>query len=176
MVLLSLARPIERYNRPVRLFTACIEDLSARFARLPASLFPRCLWLLALLPLLGCADNKEKSEASAVLRLIDAVRMAPNELKREPFERLSATPCTAADVCAARKACVEAFSHHVRSTELTSELQQSLAGDAGRRLTEEERTSLGRKLLEANLELEQGRELQPTCDQRASDLRFRRKL
>ena len=129
-----------------------------------------------LLPLLGCADSKGKSEASQLARLVDSVRAAPNDQKRAPFDQLRAFNCTAPDVCAARKACLESFEHHVRGIELTSELQKRVSASKPGALSDEERQDLGRKLLEANIELDQGKELQPTCDQLVTDMRIQRRI
>ena len=144
-----------------------------------SGLLPRVFGALlaaSLLALLGCADSKAKSEASRFARLVDAVRSAPNDFKRTPFDQLRAFACSAPDVCAARKACVDAFEHHVRGIELTAELRKRMASGNIADLPEQDRQTLGRKLLEANIELDQGREMQPTCDQLVTDMRIRRRL
>jgi hypothetical protein len=134
-----------------------------------------CIALLAALT--GCADSKAKSESAAFIHLLDTLRLASNDAKRPHLEQLRAFSCSVPQVCEARDACVLAFSHHVRGTELTAEIQASLAAAAAAdaALPQTTRDSLARTLLEANLENEQGNALMPACDQAAVHLRIGRK-
>lgn len=132
------------------------------------------LLVVHTLLLTGCPDSS-RAEASSLLRLVDDLRSAPNDAKRVPLDRLRAAPCTAAEVCAVRDACADAFSHHVRATDITAEIRMRMEpGPAP--LSGADRDDLTRKLLEANIELEQGQELMAACDSRVTDLRIKRKL
>jgi len=142
-------------------------------ALLPVRVSIAALGVAAAL-LTGCPDSG-KAEASSLVRIVDDLRSAPNDAKRAPLDRLRAAPCTAPDVCAVRDACVDAFSHHVRATDMTAEIRKRMEpGPAP--LSGPDREDLARKLLEANIELEQGKELMAACDSRTTDLRIRRKL
>ena len=164
-----LASPIAGHNRELGHLSACIARRHGRSGRTLAWSAVACL-------LIGCADSHQKAEAASVLRLIDTIRMAPVGAKRHPLDQLRSSSCSAADVCAARDACLSAFSHQVRASQLTSEIQSALrsAGDAA--LPEQEREPLAHKLVEANVENEQGRLLMPDCERAVTNLRIRRKL
>ncbi len=155
-----------------------LPTLLPRFAaslRPPRSrALPLAVAVACALASIGCGD-KTKAESASLLRLVDDLRLASNAAKREPLERLRATPCTAPELCAVRDACVDAWSHHVRANELSAEIRKRIEpGPAP--LSAPDREDLARKLLEANIELEQGKELMATCDSRVADLRIKRKL
>jgi hypothetical protein len=127
---------------------------------------------LALSVLLGCADGKAKSEAAGILRQVDAMRMAPNDAKRHPFEQLRALPCGGQDRCDARDLCTAAFDHHLRGIELSAEVERALK--AG--IDPDHRQDVARKLLEANVENEQGQQAMPACEKAVADLRIKYRL
>ena len=69
--------------------------------------------------IMGCGskENRDRVEASLVLRALEVVRAASNENKRRPADELSTTPCSSPIVCGARDNCAEAYQHLARGTE-----------------------------------------------------------
>jgi hypothetical protein len=126
----------------------------------------------AFLVLLGCADGKAKSEAAAILRQVDALRMVANDAKRQPFEQLRALPCSGPDRCEARDHCTASFSHHLRGLELSAQVERALK--AG--IPQDRRDEIARMLLEANVENEQGQQAMPACERAVADLRIKYRL
>ena len=50
-----------------------------------------------------------RGEAASVARAVEALRQAPNAEKAPFLKALKAAPCDAEDVCALKKACVDAY-------------------------------------------------------------------
>ena len=50
-----------------------------------------------------------RGEAAGVARSVEALRQAPNAEKAPFLKALKAAPCAAEDVCALKKACVDAY-------------------------------------------------------------------
>lgn len=168
MLHLSLASPLAGYNPCGWANFASIRHLFASAARLTRALAAPAL----LASLLGCADGRAKSEAAAILRQVDLLRMADNHAKRQPLDQLRALPCTAPDRCDARDRCAAAFHHHVRGVELSTEVEHALK--AG--IAPDSRDEIARKLLEASVENEQGQHAMPACEKAVADLRVKFRL
>lgn len=62
-----------------------------------------------------------------LVRIVTELRLAPNDQKRPPLERLRSFSCTVPKVCAAKSACLDAFDHHVRGIELGHRLRANLS-------------------------------------------------
>ena len=86
-----------------------------RLARLVA-----CATLGSLL--LACASKKEadaRQSAARVARALEVLRGAPNRAKAEALRALAKVPCESPEACAARDACVAAYTTHVEALALT---------------------------------------------------------
>jgi hypothetical protein len=91
-------------------------------------------WLL-----LACASKKEtdvRQSAARVARAVEVLRGAPNRAKAEALRELAKVPCESAEVCAARDACVTAYTTHVEALALTQaaklQASQGQAADAAK--------------------------------------------
>jgi CRP-like cAMP-binding protein len=104
-------------------------------------------WLL-----LGCASKKEtdvRQSAARVARAVEVLREAPNPAKAEALRELAKVPCESPEACAARDACVTAYTTHVDALALTKAAKLQAAEGSGA----EAAKVLGaaaRKLSEAN--------------------------
>ncbi len=139
---------------------------------------PACsLFLVALLAaLFGCADPRPKAEAAALAHCVDQLRLADNDHKNQPLANLRSLGCTVPDVCAARDACVDAYAHHVRGIELGHTIKKALDQDADSGTDAgPSGPALQQLLLEMNIEIEEGNQRMPLCDQRVTELLLRPK-
>ena len=128
-----------------------------------------------LVSLSSCSHDPARDQASPLVRVVTELRMAPNEAKRAPLERLRGLPCTHEDICAAKNSCVEAFDHHVRGIELGLSLRASLDGGSPRPSSSAS-GELSALLLEMNVEVEEGRRRMTDCDERMAALRRKHRL
>lgn len=76
------------------------------------------------------ASSNEQLETLQLVRVVTELRLAPNDQKRPPLERLRSLSCTASKVCAAKSACLDAFDHHVQGVEIGHRLRAILAYDS----------------------------------------------
>jgi hypothetical protein len=109
------------------------------------------------------------------VRVVTDLRMASNDQKAIPLERLRKLTCAHAHVSQARDACAAAFQHLVRGVALGRQLGAALDGGvstgvvaAGAELTVQ--------LVEMNLEIEEARRLTPECEALMAALRRRHRL
>jgi hypothetical protein len=131
----------------------------------------------------GCerSADRDRYEASAVLRALEVVRGASNEAKRRPADELAHTPCTSPIVCGARDACAEAYQHLARGTEaalrVKSELDKIEQGspdavrDAGKAAAEDKMAQLAGELDRADQEINGAKESMRKCEEAASLMR-----
>jgi hypothetical protein len=108
-----------------------------------------------------------------VLHVLEQLRNAPNDHKDGPLANLRACPCSTPEVCEARDACIDAFGHHVLGVQLGQKIRAALDGPSDGAANPQR---LQQQLLEMNVEIEEGQERMPLCDQRALQLRLRHKL
>ena len=84
--------------------------------------------------LLACASEKEagaRQSAARVVRATEVLRGAPNRTKAEALRELAKVPCESREACAARDACVAAYTTHVDALALTQAAKlQASEGDA----------------------------------------------
>ena len=85
-------------------------------------------WLLGALVLTaGCGrDQAAQAEAGRVSLAIDALVAADPHEKAAPLEALEATSCSQADICAARRACLDAFQPMIDSAARVREARELL--------------------------------------------------
>jgi hypothetical protein len=81
----------------------------------------------------GCRAHGEsaeavRAEAGQVARAVRTLRDAPNEAKAPLLDALSATPCSANDVCAARDACAAAYGIQVQALENLHAVRRAATG------------------------------------------------
>jgi hypothetical protein len=117
--------------------------------------------------------DRDRYEASAVLRALEVVRGASNEAKRRPADELAHTPCTSPIVCGARDRCAEAYQHLARGTEaalrVKSELdkmEQNPPDAANGKMAE-----LSNELDRADQEINGAKESMRKCEEAASLMR-----
>ncbi len=122
---------------------------------------------IALLLACSCRGDPAKDQAAALVRLVSDLRDAPNAAKRGPLDRLQAMTCSFSDVCEAQAACVDAYKHHVHGIEIGAHLHDVDASAPG----QDESTGLTMRLLEMNLEIEEGKSRMPLCEEKMAALR-----
>ncbi len=128
----------------------------------------------ALLSQAACQNvrDRDRSEASKVLRALEVVRAAPNEGKRRPADELASTPCTSPIVCGARDSCAEAYQHLARGTEaalrVKSELDKLENGPPG---GADKMAELSGELDRADNEINGARDSLQRCEEAASLMR-----
>ena len=178
MVSLSQATRVSSHDHRLRFANGARPCSSTRSRLFPLhaqfGVSALCCCVLTVM-LLGCADRSATTEAARLQLSVGALREATNERKDQPLDALRKLSCSHADVCAARDACVDAFSHHVRGITLGGNIRHRLDSDAGIEAMAD-MAALQQQLLEMNLEIEEGRERMPLCDSRMTELRLQYKL
>jgi hypothetical protein len=97
--------------------------------------FPRlvvCATLGSLL--LACSSKKEagaRQSAARVSRATEVLRSAPNRAKAEALRELAKVPCESLEACAARDACVAAYTTHVEALALTQAAKLQASAGSG---------------------------------------------
>jgi hypothetical protein len=131
---------------------------------------------------LGCESraDRDRYEASAVLRALEVVRGASNEAKRRPAEELAHTPCSSPIVCGARDSCADAYQHLASGTEAALRVKNELdrleqspavrAPDAGKSEAEK-MAELSNELDRADKEINGAKESMRKCEEAASLMR-----
>ena len=121
----------------------------------------------------SCSTTQTNSDATDVINIVAKLRLAANDQKRQPLEQLRNHQCRQSDVCDTRRACLEAYEHHVRGTEIGATLKQLIENS---RSTEDRVTNADQytaMLIEMNVEVEEARMLMPVCDQHVAELSHR---
>jgi hypothetical protein len=130
----------------------------------------------------GCerSADRERYEASAVLRALEVVRAAPNEAKRRPADELAHTPCTSAVVCGARDSCAQAYQHLAIGTEAALRVKSELdrleqspapATQDGGKSPADQMAELSSELDRADKEISGAKESMRKCEEAASLMR-----
>ena len=63
----------------------------------------------------GAREQQRRAEAGRLGRAIDALREAPNPEKRPLLRALESEPCSAAELCALKQTCVDAYARHLNA-------------------------------------------------------------
>jgi hypothetical protein len=133
--------------------------------------------VLLLLVCLAC-DGAERREAQTMIAAVQRFRSADLAAAPSALEALRATPCTAADVCEVRRACVEAGEATASALTLKGAVKRGLDAIEGGQLPKDaaEARGLPAKLEEAERLLKKGYEALPSCDERVVALKRRHHL
>jgi hypothetical protein len=134
----------------------------------------RALLLLAL----SACDGAERRDAETVLIAVQRFRSADLASTPAALEVLRKTPCNAADVCEARRACIEAGEATASALTLKAEVKRGLEAMEAGRLAKDapEALALPAKLDDAERLLKKGHEALPACDERVLALKRRHRL
>jgi hypothetical protein len=120
----------------------------------------------------SCASGKR--ESASLVAAVDRYRMAEMGAKGPLAAAIDAVPCTVAEVCAAKDACVASARPTARGAALKAEVEAALADLHAGKITQEEAASrrLAGKLDEASQLLDEGHAKLPACDARITALRL----
>lgn len=121
----------------------------------------------------SCRGDPARDEAATLVRLVTDLREAPNPAKRGPLDRLQAMKCSFPDVCEARAACADAFQHHVRGVELGARMHERPDASAP---DQDDSSTLTMRLLEMNIEIEEGNQRMPLCEEKMAGIRVAHKI
>ena len=128
---------------------------------------------LAAIAAVGCGKgDRDRIEASHVMRALETVRAASNENKRRPADELALTPCSSPIVCGARDNCAEAYQHLARGTEAALRVKSEL--DRLEKLPDAEpskMTEVAAELDRADREIGGARDSLRRCEEAASLMR-----
>jgi hypothetical protein len=128
--------------------------------------------LAALAALVACTSTKR--ESASLVEAVDRYRKAEMSAKGPLADALEAVPCDAAEVCAAKAACVAAARPTVKGAALKREVEIALADLHAGRLTQDEAASRGlaEKLDQATQLLDEGQAKLAGCEARITALRL----
>lgn len=133
----------------------------------------RSALLLSIALLGGCSTTRQ--EARSVIEAVDRFRKAENPQKPDLADALAKVPCSDADVCAARDACVKSASATARGLRLQHEVEDGLAQIKAGTLdkTDPKAIALGPKLDDADKALAEGNAALEACDEKLTPLRVK---
>lgn len=134
----------------------------------------RAVWILVLL--VACGGTKR--EASAVVGAVDRFRDAENSRKPDLADALAQVPCTDAEVCAAKKACVAAADPMARGLRMQHDVEQGLADLQAGKLSKDDPIvkDLPAKLEESNRLRDEGDKALDDCNRQVTSLRLKYEL
>jgi hypothetical protein len=130
-----------------------------------------CL-LLAALALGACTSTRR--DARSLLEAVDRYRKAEMKAKGPLADALAAVSCSAAEVCAAKAACLASAQPTVKGIALKVEVEAALADLHAGKTTQEDVASRGlaQKLDQATGLLEEGEAKLSACDAQITALRL----
>lgn len=133
---------------------------------------------LALVVLLVACDSGERREAAVLAQAVERFHIAENPQKPSAVEALRAVPCSAAEVCRARDACLAAAEPTAKALRLKSEVEKGLAALEKGALAKDspEARALPAKLDEAETLLKEGFQALPACDDQVAALKKKHRL
>lgn len=113
----------------------------------------------------GCT-NDAKSQTAALSNAVARYHLAENSAKPGAAEGIARVDCTDADVCAAKKACLDGSASMVKGLALKAEVESGLAEVNGHKMStgDPRATALFGKLDEGKRLLEEGHAKLETCD------------
>jgi hypothetical protein len=123
------------------------------------------VFAVACVAVSACSSGSRR-EAQAVAQAVERFRRADNAQKPAMADALRATPCTEADVCRARDACLASAEATAKAMRLKNEIELGIAAlerDAMAR-DSDEALGLPQKLDEAEALLKEGFDRLPLCD------------
>ncbi len=131
------------------------------------------MYVACVVVLLGCDGNRR--EASALVGAVDRYRAADNDHKTAYYEALVSVPCSDAQVCSAKIACVKVAEPTAKALRLQREVATDLGRIASGALGKEapEARALPAKLAESDALLAAGEAALGDCAEKATALRVR---
>lgn len=123
-------------------------------------------------------DSGERREAAVLVSAVERFRMADNANKPATVDALRAVPCSAADVCRARDACLASAEATAKALKLKSDVEQGLSAIEKGTLSKEspEARALPQKLDDAEMLLKEGFQELPKCEEQVSALKRRLRI
>jgi hypothetical protein len=137
---------------------------------------PFAIVALALaVALVLAACGSQRREVASLVEAVDRYRRAEMDAKAPLASALAAVPCTEAEVCDAKTACVAAATPTVQGVALKAQVEASLAQLHAGKLTQDQAAALElpKKLDEASRLLEDGHAKLPTCHAKITALRLK---
>jgi hypothetical protein len=127
---------------------------------------------------LGACDGADRRDAETIVSAVGRFRTADLDATPAVVDALKNTPCRAADVCAAKQACVVAGEALTRSLQLKAEVAAAIAKVESGALSKEapEAQSLSSKLDEAEAQLKASHDALPACDDQVRALKRKHRL
>lgn len=121
------------------------------------------------------ACKSAKPEAERLVSAVTRYRQTDDERKADMAQALADTPCTDADVCAAKQACVASAEPTARAIRLKRDVEQSIEQIERADALPEGAVADGlkAKLEEAKRLFDQGFQALPACDERVQGLKRR---
>jgi hypothetical protein len=131
-----------------------------------------------LLSLTAACTSPGKREAAGLAEVVDRYRRAENAAKGGPAEAVVSFPCTDADVCSTKQACMAAISPTVRALALKDDVAARLADIENKRTAADsvEAQGLPQKLDEAERLLREGHAKMGACESSLATLRLSKGL
>jgi hypothetical protein len=128
-----------------------------------------------LFVLFSCAEGTARREARSLVDTVERFRRAENDQKPAMAAVVSGVACTDAEVCAAKKACVEAIDPTARALALKDEVARALDDLAAKKLDPRDTRAqaLPQKLDDAERLLNEGRAKMPACEQKIAELKVK---
>jgi hypothetical protein len=134
------------------------------------------LAIAALLILVAC--DGDRPDAERVITAVDRYRRAENPEKPARADDLRATPCSAADVCRAKEACLASAEPTAKALRLKQEVEKTLGAVERGELPQDspEARALPKKLDDAEAFLKDGFDHLTSCDAEIIALRRKHRL
>jgi hypothetical protein len=125
----------------------------------------------------GC-DGAERRDARTVLEAVTRYRTADHPATPAAVDALKATPCSAADACRTRDACIASGEPTARALRLKGEVERGLSALEKGALAKDapEAQALPAKLDEAEALLKQGHDALAACDAEVQALKRKHHL
>jgi hypothetical protein len=124
---------------------------------------------------LGACHGSGRREATSLDDGVDRYRRAEGAQRMTELQAVTDLPCSIADVCDAKKTCLEAMAPTARALDLKDEVTRALGELQDKRLAPDAAAAqaLPAMLDEATRLLEVGRAKMGDCERKLADLRLR---
>lgn len=134
----------------------------------------RAAWALSALLLVAChgeAEQAHRTEAGRITHAVENLRNAPNAKKAPYLTSLERTPCSVPDLCALKRACVDAYRRQLDALGAVRAVKKALQTDGGPALAHSAAVRLGsaqKQLADANRRAHHCADLQGAVERRYS--------
>lgn len=131
---------------------------------------------ILLLCVVACGGTKR--EASAIVGAVDRYRQADNAAKPDLADAIAKVPCTDAEVCGTKDACVAAADPTARGLRLQHDVEQGVLDLSAGKLNKDDpiARALPGKLAESTRLRDQGDEALKECERQVTALRMKYEL